>query len=115
MMTTTMRKKPFGADAASSRSLEPFVRAKKNVEKEGKRMWIVSVPRVVSQAAVHQLALVDYNIANRVTEDVATIVTWAYAHDMPALATASVKLLQTFDDLGSLFISIAVWLVMHTN
>ena len=78
-------------------------------------MWIVSVPRALSSAAVHQLALVDYNVANRVTDGVASVVDWSYSHDMPALALFAVDLLKTFDDIGSLFISIVIWLVSNTN
>ena len=78
-------------------------------------MWIVGVPRAVSIAAVHQLSLVDYNIANRVTEDVASVVDWAYAHDMPNLALVAVQQLKNFDEVGSLLISFVVWLLSNTN
>lgn len=74
----------------------------------------LSVPRAVSAFAAHQLAAVDYAVANRVTEDVAAVVSWAYAHDLPWLARQSLHLLQHFDDLGSLFIVVAVWLADHT-
>ena len=73
------------------------------------------IPRYVANAAVQQLSLVDYTIANRVTEDVSTIVSFAYAHDLPALASASVSLLQVFDDFGSCLIAIVVWIVHHTG
>jgi hypothetical protein len=59
--------------------------------------------------------MVDHSIANRVTENVATVVDWSYAHDFPFLAIQSVKLLQTFDDMGSLLISIVIWLVANTK
>ena len=70
--------------------------------------------RSLSSFAVHQLATVDYTVANRVTEDVSTILDWSYAHDRPELATFAVDLLQNFDFLGSVLIAITVWLVHHT-
>lgn len=74
----------------------------------------LTVPRTVSAFAAHQLAAVDYTVANRVTEDVAAVVSWAYVHDLPWVARQSLHLLQYFDDLGSLFIAVAVWLADHT-
>ena len=65
-------------------------------------------------AAVARLAQVDYTVANRVSDDVAATVAWAYAHHQPWLACTAVSALQTFDDLGSLLIGIVVWLVYHT-
>lgn len=76
-------------------------------------MFVIS--RAISTFAVKQLATVDYAIANRVTEDVAEIVNWAYVHDAPWIATYAVTMLQTFDDIGSLLISFVVWLVVHTQ
>ena len=73
-----------------------------------------SVPRSLATAAVAQLATVDYTIANRVTEDISTVVAWAYVHDLPFVARATVHLLQTFDDVGSLLIALVVWIVGHT-
>lgn len=70
--------------------------------------------RSLSILATQQLANVDYTVANRVTEDVSNTVAWAYAHDVPWLATTSVKLLQFFDGLGGVLICLVVWLVDHT-
>lgn len=78
-------------------------------------MYIFAVPRALTAAAVHQLATVDYTVANRVTDDVASLVDWAYAHDAPALASAGVHALQTFDGLGGVLIAIVIWLVNHTE
>ena len=72
------------------------------------------VPPSVAVSAVARLAEVDYTVANRVSEDVARTVAWAFAHHQPWLACAAVSALQTFDDLGSLLIGIVVWLVYHT-
>jgi hypothetical protein len=76
-------------------------------------MWVVSVPRPVAQFAVSQLAAVDYNVANRVTEGVADVVAWSYAHDLPWVARVAVQSLQLFDDAGSLLITAVLWLVAH--
>lgn len=74
----------------------------------------IVVPPSVAEAAVHQLATVDYSVATRVSDAVATVVSWAYAHDAPQLAQCAVSALQMMDDAGSLLISIVVWLVMHS-
>lgn len=71
-------------------------------------------PRPLAVMAMHQLARVDYTVANRVTEDAARVVEWAYAHDLPMLARVTVEVLQRFDDFGSVLISMVVWLVCHT-
>mgnify|MGYP004151659781 CR=1 FL=1 len=75
---------------------------------------LLPVARTVSAFAVDQLAVVDYTIANRVTDDVATVVHWAYAHDAPAVAQQAVALLATLDSCGSALIAFVVWLVHHT-
>lgn len=74
----------------------------------------VGLPRPVAVAAVHALARVDYTIANRVSDDVAATVEWAYAHDAVWLARAAVELLHSLDASGSVLISFVVWLVGHT-
>lgn len=71
--------------------------------------------RPIAIEAVRQLSLVDYTIANRVTEDIAKGVEWAYEVDNPILARNLVHLLQTFDDLGSLLIAAVIWIVDHTG
>lgn len=70
--------------------------------------------RPVSTFAVARLAEVDYNIANRVSENVASVVAYAYSHDNPQLATVAVEMLQMLDNLGSALITFVVWLVCHT-
>ena len=72
------------------------------------------VMRGLSQAAVSQLAYVDYSIANKVTEDVSVVVQWAYQHDAPWLASSAVQWLQTFDGIGASLIAFVVWLVSVT-
>ncbi len=73
------------------------------------------LPRGLAITATRVLSTVDYTVANRVTEDVAEIVEWAYRHDLPRLASASVVGLQFFDSLGSVLIALAVWIVTHTT
>jgi len=73
------------------------------------------VPRAVAAAAVRQLATVDYTVANRVTDDVATIVQWAFAHDVPWVANVAMHTLQRFDDVGSVLIAIVVYVVAHVR
>lgn len=75
---------------------------------------ILTLPRALATHAVAQLAAVDYTVANRVSEHVASVVAWAYAHDAPWLARDAVALLQAFDDVGSVLISVVVWIVAHT-
>ena len=71
-------------------------------------------PRPLAVLAVQQLARVDYTVANRVSEDVAALVAWAYQHDAPALAQGAMMGLQLMDNLGSYLIAAVVWLVLHT-
>ena len=73
------------------------------------------LPRALASAAVHQLAQVDYTIANRVTHDIALVVDWSYEHDLPWLASVAVDALQFFDVAGSILIACAVWIVHNTR
>lgn len=68
-----------------------------------------------SMSDVHQLATVDYTIANRVTDDVSRLVEWAYQHDLPWIAPMAIHTLQNFDGIGSVLIAIVVWLADHTR
>mgnify|MGYP006145783913 CR=1 FL=1 len=70
--------------------------------------------RPLTAVAVQQLATVDYTVANRVTDDVAHLVQWAYHHGLPGVASAAVHLLQQLDAVGSVLIALVVWLVEHT-
>lgn len=71
--------------------------------------------RPLAAWAVHQLARVDYTVANRVSDDVAAAVAWAYAHDAPWLAQKAILALQFMDDVGSGLIAAVVWMVLHTR
>ena len=75
----------------------------------------LSFPRPFAQFAVHQLAAVDYTVANRVTDDVATLVDWAYSHDAAWMPPIAIQLLHSFDDLGSVLILLVAWIVNHTS
>ena len=77
-------------------------------------MWHVSraaLLRPVASAAVRALAEVDYTVANRVTDAVAHVVPWSYAHHVPFIGVMAVELLRRLDDAGSVLISLAAWLV----
>lgn len=71
--------------------------------------------RGLAIAATRQLSLVDYNVANRVTETVADIVALAYAHDMPMAAHWAVSALWWFDDAGSALIALVAYIVNMVN
>lgn len=74
-----------------------------------------NIPRSIAIYSVQKLAEVDYTVANRVSEDVANIVTWSYNHDFPLLANFAIDTLQNFDNFGSILISIVVWIIHHTK
>ena len=74
----------------------------------------VQIQRGLTSVAVHQLAHVDYNVANRVTEAAAVVVDWAYLHDLPRVAALAVQTLHVFDDIGSVLIAFVLWLAAHT-
>lgn len=71
--------------------------------------------RALTVAATQQLATVDYTIANRVTDDVSHLVAWAYAHDLPWVASSAIHLLQSFDGIGTVLIALVVRLADHTT
>lgn len=73
-----------------------------------------AIPHSVSIQAVRFLSEVDYNVANRVTEQVAGIVTWAYLHNQDGVARWAVHALQHLDQAGSLLISLVVWIIDHS-
>lgn len=65
----------------------------------------------VATWSVHQLATVDYTIANRATHDASVVVDWAFEHDTPWLACRAVEALQALDEAGSTLISITLAVV----
>lgn len=77
-------------------------------------MFVVTFSRPLAMMAVQQLATVDYTVANRVTEDVSQLVSWAYAHDLPWIPPLAIDALQRFDDIGSTLIALVLWIVHHT-
>jgi len=76
--------------------------------------FLINIPRPVTIAAMNKLAEVDYNVATKVSEDVAETVKWAYIHNQPLIAQGAIEILQMLDNFGSLLISIVVWIVHHT-
>lgn len=73
------------------------------------------IPLKVAKYAVEQLAKADYNIATKISEDVALFVPWALSHDLGVFADLAMTSLKTFDELGSIWILIACWLVNHAH
>lgn len=76
--------------------------------------FLINIPRPITIAAMNKLAEVDYNIATKVSEDIALTVKWAYTNNYPLIAKEAIQLLQVLDNFGSLLISIVVWIVNHT-
>jgi len=74
-----------------------------------------NIPRPIAIYSVQKLAEVDYTVANRVSDDVANIVTWSYNHDFSWLANLAIETLQNFDNFGSILISFVVWIIHNTN
>jgi len=64
--------------------------------------------------AVQKLALIDYDIATRVSHAVAEVSTWGYNNNLPIVAKYSVEGLQQLDYIGSLLIGIVVWIIQNT-
>ena len=62
---------------------------------------------------IHALAKVDYSVATKISNDVAIVSTWAFNNKQYWLIEASVHTLQTLDTLGSLLITLVVWLVQN--
>lgn len=75
----------------------------------------IHFPRSFAVFSVQKLAEVDYTVANRVSDDIANIVTWSYDHNFPWLANYAIESLQNLDNFGSILISIVVWIIHHTN
>ena len=67
--------------------------------------------RQIGVFAAQQLSNIDYSFATHVSEDVAKVIKWSYDNDMWWISPIAVQVLQSFDNLGSLFISIVVWII----
>ena len=77
-------------------------------------MIVPLLPREVGVLAAEQLSNIDYSVATRVSEEVATIVKWSYDNDMWWISPIAVQALEYFDNLGSILINIVVWIILHT-
>ena len=64
--------------------------------------------------AVQKLALIDYDVATRVSHAVAEVSTWGYEHNLPIVAKYSIDGLQKLDYFGSFLISIVAWIINNT-
>ena len=72
------------------------------------------VPKQIGVFAAQQLSNVDYSVATRVSEDVATVIQWSFEHDTWWLSPIAIQSLKYFDEIGSFLINIVVWIIMHT-
>ena len=72
------------------------------------------IPKQVGVIAAQQLSNVDYSVATRVSEDMATLIKWSYDNDMWWISPIAIQTLKYFDDIGSLLINMVVWIIMHT-
>ena len=70
--------------------------------------------RPIAIFAVKKLALIDYDVATRVSHAVAEVSTWGYEHNLPIIAKYSVQGLQQLDYIGSLLIGIVAWIIQNT-
>lgn len=77
-------------------------------------MLNIHFTRPIAKYAVKTLALVDYDIATRVSDAVAEVSSWGYDHNLPIIAKYSVSGLQQLDYVGSFLISIVAWIIQNT-
>ncbi len=75
---------------------------------------IIHFPRSVAIFAVKNLALVDYDVATKVSDAVAEISIWGYDHNLPFIANYAIDGLQKLDEFGSLLITLVVFIINHT-
>lgn len=60
---------------------------------------------------LNTLSEVDYSVATKVSDNVATVSNWAYEHNQYWLIEKSVETLEQLDNFGSFLIGIVAWLV----
>lgn len=70
--------------------------------------------RPIAIFAVKNLALVDYDVATRVSDAVAEVSIWGYQHDLPIIANYAIDGLQKLDEFGSLLIALVAYIINHT-
>ena len=75
----------------------------------------IVVPKPIASLAIHQLASADYEIATRISHATAQVVDWALGHDMFWMSDAAMQLLAAFDSLGSVWIALVTWIVLHAH
>ena len=75
----------------------------------------ISFPPMAAILATKLLAQADYTIANRVSDDVAFVVEWAYTHHAPWLAQYAIHTLQSLDEAGSWLIACVAYIVTHSQ
>ena len=77
-------------------------------------MIIPFASKKVAAIAASALSTIDYTVATRVSEDVASIVNWAYLNDQWWVAKTAITILKTFDDFGSFLIHTVVWFILNS-
>ena len=75
---------------------------------------IIQFSRPFAIFAVQKLALIDYDVATKVSDAVAEVSVWGYQHDMPYIAQYAIDGLQKLDEFGSLLIALVAFIINHT-
>ena len=65
---------------------------------------IIQFSRPFAIFAVQKLALIDYDVATRVSDAVAEVSIWGYQHDMPYIAQYAINGLQKREMVGIMFL-----------
>ena len=78
-------------------------------------MLLFNIPKPLTILAMNKLAEVDYNVATKVSHDVAITVKWAIENNQLWLANDAISVLQFFDNCGGILIAVVVWLVQNTR
>ncbi len=74
----------------------------------------IQFSRPVAMFAVQKLALIDYDVATKVSDLVADVSVWGYQHNMPYIAEYAIDGLQKLDQFGSLLIAVVAYIINHT-
>ena len=75
---------------------------------------IIQFSRPFAIFAVQKLALIDYDIATKVSDAVAEVSIWGYNHDIPIIAQYAIDGLQKLDEFGSILIALVAFIINHT-
>lgn len=78
-------------------------------------MLNIHFTKPVAIFAVQKLALIDYDVATKVSHAVAEVSTWGYEHNLSFIANYAIDGLQQLDYIGSLLIAIVAWIIHNTD